>query len=318
MLPHAAVASTLVNNNDRQGQGTEEAASDHLYKFRIERGQFRTASGANRSYSLYIPESTAGLPAGPYPLVVLIHGFLMTGRQHSGNAENFAKHGFVAFTPDLSKILLGDDTRMENVRDLLDEIRWLQDNKNGPLASVVDANRVGIAGNSAGAAVALEAVLEGQKTGVPIKAFCALDGVPWDRTFDRISQLSQVQVLSLRAEPAVCNFHACILKFLARLSFKADDVKINGAHHCDVENPTSLGCKCICGPSKEKYRSVFQRLTYLFFKESLNGVSLDGDQNTFAQAVRGYEHNGEVVANLERSAPSALASTENTHTENTQ
>src|SRR5262249_43947795 len=110
----------------------------------------------------------------------------------------------------------------------------------------------------------------------------------------------------------ICNFHACILKFLARLNFKTDDVKINGAHHCDVENPTTLGCKCICGSSNEKYRCVFQRLTYLFFKDSLNGVSLGADRQTFAQAVHNYEHNGQAVANLERSAPSALASTENT------
>jgi dienelactone hydrolase len=312
MLPHAALASARVDNNDASLASTEDPASEHLYKFRIERGQFRTASGATRTYSLYIPEITTGLPAGPFPLVVLIHGFFMTGRQHAGNAENFAKHGFIALTPDLSKILLGEDTRMENVRDLLDEIRWLQDKEYGPLAGLVDANRVGIAGNSAGAAVGLEVVLQAQKTGVPIKAYCALDGVPWERTFDRISQLSQVRVLSLRAEPAVCNFHACILKFLARLSFKSDDVKITGAHHCDVENPTTLGCKCLCGSSSEKYREVFQRLTFLFFKETLNGASLDGDRDTFAQAVHGYAHDGRVVANLERSEPSALASTENT------
>jgi len=288
---------------------------DGLYKVRVEHGQFRTASGANRTYSLYIPESTKGLPAGPYPLVVLLHGFLMTGHQHSGNAQNFARHGFIAFTPDLTKVLLGDDTREQNVQDVLEEVRWLtnqKENPEGPLRGLVDPNRVGIAGNSAGAAVSLEVLLEAQKTAVPIKAICSLDGVPWDRTSQRMSKLKPVRMLSLRAEPALCNFHGRILNYLAMMNFKADDVKINGARHCDVENPTTIGCRCICGSSSEKYRRIFQHLTYLFFRDALDGPSLDGKRETFSQAVHSYEHGGQVVAKLDQAEPPALASTEQT------
>src|SRR5271168_5204098 len=80
--------------------------SENLYKVKIERGEFRTASGASRNYCIYIPENAPNLPAGPYPFVVLIHGFLMTGHQQSNNAEYCAERGMIAMTPDLSKILL--------------------------------------------------------------------------------------------------------------------------------------------------------------------------------------------------------------------
>ena len=137
------------------------------------------------------------VPSGHYPLVVLLHGFLMTGAQHRNNAEYFASHGFVAITPDLTKILLGDDTRMHNVSDVLAEISWLTEQSKaskGPLTGMIDPNRVGIAGNSAGGAACLELLVEAQQAKVPINAMCSLDGVPWDRSWTRLSQLEPVNI----------------------------------------------------------------------------------------------------------------------------
>jgi pimeloyl-ACP methyl ester carboxylesterase len=312
LIPVASKAAIPIDQESTTPEVASEAAStEHVYKYRVEHGQFRTASGAYRNYLLYVPEPTAGLPSGPFPLVVLIHGFLMTGHQHSGNAENFAKHGFIAFAPDLTKVLLGDDTRMENVNHVLQEIRWLtnqNEDSHGPLLGLVDINRVGIAGNSAGGAVCLELLLEAQKAKVPIKAMCSLDGVPWDRTWDRIAQLEPVNLLSLRAEPGLCNYHARILNYFALLKFRVDDVKVNGAHHCDVENPTTLGCRCVCGVSDEKHRRMFQRLTYLYFRDTLKGLSMDNERDTFAQAVHGLAQDGQVIAKLDQLEPPALAS----------
>src|SRR5262249_13233981 len=163
------------------------------------------------------------------------------------------------------KVLLGDETRMENVADVLDEISWLELQSRipgNPLYGLVDSDRVGIAGNSAGGALCLELLLAAQKANIPIQAMCSLDGVPWDRTWSRMTKIKPVKMLSLRAEPGLCNYHARVLLYLARLKFPFDDVKINGAHHCDVENPTTFGCRCLCGRSDEKYRRIFQRLTY--------------------------------------------------------
>ena len=291
--------------------------SQGLYKFKVESGLYRTASGASRTYDLYMPQgmpqaaSASGGP--PYPVVVLIHGFLMSGRQHSNNAQYFAQRGFIALTPDLTKLLLGDETRMENVRDILGEINWLlQQNKEpkSPLYGLVDVNRIGLAGNSSGGAVCLEVFLEAQKAKIPLKAMCLLDGVPWDRTWDRISQLERVNILSLRAEPALCNYHARMLRYLALLKFPYDDIKINGAHHCDVENPTTIGCRCVCGTSSDTHRNIFQRLTYLYFRDTFHAPSFEKPAENFVAAVHRLQHDGKVVAELNRLERSELASTQ--------
>lgn len=289
----------------------QQQAAAHLYKVKIQRGHYRTASGGSRTYALYLPEADASLPSGHYPLVVLLHGFLMTGAQHRNNAEYFASHGIIALTPDLTKVLLGDDTRMHNVSDILDEIKWLIEESKGakgPLGGMVDPGRIGIAGTSAGGAACLEMLIEAQKAKIPIKAMCSLDGVPWDRSWDRISQLEQVNILSLRAEPGLCNYHSRILKYLALLRFPFDDIKINGAHHCDVENPSTIGCHCICGTSSEKYRRIFQQLTYLYFRDKFHAPLFDNTPESFVEAVYSLKADGKVVADLNQTKQTEIAS----------
>jgi poly(3-hydroxybutyrate) depolymerase len=145
-----------------------------LYGVETIRGKRKTPSGEERSYTLYVPKATDGLPKPPYPMVVLIHGFLMTGAQQATNAENLSERGFIVFTPNITKVLLGDRTRMDNVHDIIDHIKWLT-GKDSPVAGIVDSNRVAIGGNSSGGAVILEIALEAQKMHVPIAAMCSLN-----------------------------------------------------------------------------------------------------------------------------------------------
>ncbi len=286
-------------------------SAPHLYKVKIERGHYRTISGGSRTYTLYLPQADATLPSGHYPVVVLLHGFLMTGAQHRNNADYFASHGVIALTPDLTKVLLGDDTRMRNVSDLLAEIKWLIEQSNatkGSLAGMVDPGRIGIAGNSAGGAACLELLLEAQKSGIPINTMCSLDGVPWDRSWHRLAQLEKVNILALRAEPGLCNYHSRMLQYLALLRFPFDDVKINGAHHCDVENPSTLGCHCICGTSNEKYRRIFQKLTYLYFRDKFQAPVFDDCKQSFVETVATLQSDGKVVADLNQTKHTEIAS----------
>ena len=301
----------LVNVSSGSGASTLQPPDPELFEVKVLTGHFRTKSGTTRNYTLYVPQKNSLLPTPPYPMLVLVHGFLMTGHQHSGNAKYFAQRGFVTLTPDMTKILLGDENRMHNVKDILEQISGLikeSETKSSSLNGLIDPNRIGIAGNSAGGAVCLEMILEAQKENIPIQAMCSLDGVPWDRTKDRMTKLKPVNILSLRAEPGLCNYYSRMVGYLKLLNFPYNDVKLNGAHHCDVENPTTLGCRCVCGTSTAKYRAIFQRLTYLYFKDTLYASPLAAaPSETFIEAVNDLKKDGEAIAALNQSEPIQLA-----------
>jgi pimeloyl-ACP methyl ester carboxylesterase len=270
-----------------------------LYKVKVEHGTRCTASGTMQAYTLYIPEGDESLPQGPYPTAMLIHGFLMTGEQHRNNAMNLAEHGFIVVTPNISKWLWGDDKRMRNVADLTDCLAWMT-GRTGQLPDSikgkVDDTRIGIAGNSSGGAVALELALAAQAKNIPVHACVSLDGVPWDRTADRVKDILPFKLLTLRAEPCLCNYHARMLRFLDQLSFPFDDVKVNGAHHCDLENPTTLGCYSVCGKSDNQHRMVFQNLLYLYLRDALAAQRIGVETKSFVAVVKDMESKKEVEA----------------------
>jgi dienelactone hydrolase len=291
LTPGYASNSSMLNALPQASPGLQ------LYNVKVMHGKRVTAGGRTRGYTLYVPEPAGNLKAGPYPLAVLLHGFLMTGEQQSNNAQGLAQRGFVVLTPDLTKVLLGDDTRMENVADIVDHIKWLTD-KNGPIPGLVDANRVSVGGNSSGGAVILETALEAQKAKVPLAALVSLDGVIWDRSMDRIKNIQPVKFLSLRAETSICNEHARLLQHLADLKFPIDDVKVIGAHHCDVENPTTLRCSCVCGTSHNSYRRIFAQLLYAWLRDTFNTPTFSPSAPSFDTLVQELKHNGQATTHL--------------------
>lgn len=117
-----------------------------VYKVKVEGGTRCTADGAIQQYTLYIPipQPNSESPSGPFPGVVLLHGFLMTGDQHRNNAQYLAEHGFIVMTPNISKWLWGDDKRTRNIRDLIDAVAWFTGktgNQPPSIRGLVDTSR---------------------------------------------------------------------------------------------------------------------------------------------------------------------------------
>lgn len=277
-------------------EGPPEAGT---YSIKTVKGTRCTSGGTMQSYTIYLPDSKEA--QGPFPTVMLIHGFLMTGEQHRNNAEYMAKHGFIVLTPDISKWLWGDDKRTRNVDDLVDDLAWLTGKKGDQpecVRGLVDSSRVGVAGNSSGGAAALELALQAQKINMPVQALVSLDGVPWDRTLEHLHELAPIKLLTLRAEPCICNYHARMLKFLSSLSFPYEDVKVNGARHCDVENPTTLGCFSICGKSDAEHRVVFQNLLYLYFRDQLSAPKVGTTEKSFESYISELQSEKKVVKEM--------------------
>lgn len=286
----AKCTSTFINPNSESEKG--------LFRVEIRKGQRRTISGTKRSYTLYLPQPAAGLPGPPFPLIVIAHGFLMSGTQQGNNSLYFAQRGIAVLSPNLTRVLWGDKNRVDNIKDVIDQLCWVKrqsESKKSSLYGMIDKDRVGLTGNSSGGAVALETLVQAQKQKIPIHAFCSMDGAPWDKSWSYMPKLTSLKILSLRAEPSICNEHARMLNFLRSSNVSFDDIKIIGAHHCDAENPTTLRCMCICGRSRSQYRELFQRLTYLFFRDAFAVPRIDGQNKSLSEIADDLEHAGKVT-----------------------
>ena len=269
-----------------------------LFEVRIESGIRRTSSGGSIPYDLFIPEPGPGLPAKPWPAIVLTPGFGRDRHYHWKNARYMAQRGMVVLTPDMVNLMGGESAQLQNIANTVDHVVWLSDrsaNDRDPLAGVIDPSRMGLAGHSAGGAISFEAAVKAQELPFPVAAICLLDAVPWERTLDSAPLLEPVAFSSFRSEPSLCNAKGMILKLLDRLTFATEDVRIVKGTHCDPENPSDGLCSLVCGRSNQKGRGLYQRLMYLFFQDALRVPSVDGHPETYTRALDRLEAQRAVV-----------------------
>jgi len=269
-----------------------------LHEVRVERGERKTSLGDLVTYRLYIPVPKPTLPPPPWPAVVLTHGFGRTHKYHSRNALYMARRGLVVLTPDMTSLTLGPRAQSRNVSNMVDHLVWLknrgEDDQDG-LKGLIDLERMGLAGHSAGGAVSFEATLKGQAQRLPVAALCLLDAVPWERTVRRASSLRPLAFASIRSEESPCNFQGKVLDLLDRLTFPTEDVQIVGARHCDAENPTSPPCWLLCGRSNDERQDLYQRLMYLFFRDALGAALIENEPETYQSSLEMLESQGVVL-----------------------
>lgn len=95
---------------------------------------------------------TAGPEAGPYPVIVIGHGFQIPAAQYASYVRRLATHGFVALTADFPTSFFGV-SNVDNAADLLASLDWAA---SAPaLAGRADTERAGMTGHSLGGKLAL-------------------------------------------------------------------------------------------------------------------------------------------------------------------
>lgn len=264
----------------------------------IENGTRRTTTGDDLRYDLFIPIAREDLPPPPWPAVILTHGFARDRTFQRNNALYLAQRGIVVLTPDMVSLLPGESAQLRNIANTTDHVEWLRQRAADPqdrLAGLVDPQRIGLAGHSAGGAVSFEAAIELQQQGRQAAAVVLLDAVPWDRTLEQASDLAAMPLVSLRSEPANCNANGRVLELLRALTFPAADVRIVGATHCDPENPTDMLCTLVCGGGSRDAQQTYQRLLYLFFQDAFAIPSAELQPETWQQALAAMVADGIVV-----------------------
>lgn len=263
-----------------------------------EKGTRQTPAGDRLEYTLFIPQPADGLPAPPWPAIVLMHGFARDKGFHQYNARYLASRGIVVLTPDMTTLLTGETGQLRNIANLVNHIGWLATragSEEDRLQGLVDPNRMGLAGHSAGGAVTFEASIRAQRLATPVQAVCLLDAVPWERTIRQAGEFPRIALASFRSEPSACNASGTVRSLLERLPFAVNDVRIVGASHCSPENPSDHLCTLMCGSDDRRCRSIYQKLLYLFMRDALDGPRIDTSDESFDQALARLEHDGRIV-----------------------
>ncbi len=90
--------------------------------------------------------------AGPFPVIVIGHGFQLAPAQYYSYAKHLASFGYVAMTVDFPTSFAGNDNPKE-AKDMLGGVAWAK--ADATLGPKVDENVVGMTGHSLGGKIAL-------------------------------------------------------------------------------------------------------------------------------------------------------------------
>lgn len=160
----AATDGTTGSDANKGGTGDPEA--DGPYAF-AEKDATATIAATGDVVAIHAVYPTG---AGPFPVVVIGHGFQLPPSQYYGYAKRLASFGYVAMTVDFPTNPLGNDNPRQ-AKDMLGGIGWAK--ADATLGSKVDENNAGMTGHSLGGKVALLAATMDAR----VKAAFVLDPV---------------------------------------------------------------------------------------------------------------------------------------------
>jgi pimeloyl-ACP methyl ester carboxylesterase len=261
------------------------------------------ASLTSDTVSLHVAYPTAGPTAGPYPVVILAHGFTLSPTFYAGYIKHLATFGYVAMTANYN------DTTKSNVRDA-DNLRGALDWALAAteLAGKVDAAKAGVMGHSRGGKAAViaasrdarfKAVLgldpvDGSKLSCdPIKdcpdASNAMASLTIPSAF--LGETTDATSSSLQAcAPAADNYTT----FYGSAPAKSVEITLLGANHLTfLDDPTAcvlctfLACNTETGAHADLI-DLAHAMTVSFFERNLRGDTAQDAYLTGAQAQSRY------------------------------
>jgi len=195
---------------------------------------------------------SGGPEPGPYPLVVVAHGFQLPPSQYTSYVRRLATHGYVAVTADFQAALFNTD-HVANTQQVLAAIDWAA--AEPTLAGVVDAETVGLTGHSLGGKLAVH----GAALDPRVRASITLDPVDGSQMCDAQKCPDVTDMLPLDVPLGFLGetldgsggFMSCapeannFLTFFAAASAPALAVTVNGANHMSfLDDVASCGLTC--------------------------------------------------------------------------
>ncbi len=195
---------------------------------------------------------TAGPEAGPYPVVVIAHGFQLPAAQYTSYAKRLASHGYVALTADFQAGFLNPD-HVAFAKQVLGGIDWAA--QEPTLAGVADTNNVGLTGHSLGGKLSVYGAIVDNRVRAsitldpvdasvmcdPVKCPDVSDMLPTDIPLGFVGETLDGMGGFMPCAPAADNF----LTFYAKASGPALAVTVKGANHMSfIDDVASCGVTC--------------------------------------------------------------------------
>jgi dienelactone hydrolase len=232
--------------------GNEDDADDR----QLSGGRFSKLSeklklaGESVEVDFFLPKTSR-----PAPLVVVAHGFSRSRKNFEGWGERLAKAGYFAAIPDLP----ASTDHKQNGHAIEELIQLLATRPPQKLRSAqIEADRVAVVGHSAGGLATLLAASDNRR----IVLWVGLDPVDSGDIGASAADDRTFAALVLLAEDSRCNQRENISGLQKRLRGPWLIAKVDGAGHCDPENPTSKGCTIPCGGGySERRHNIFARYT---------------------------------------------------------
>lgn len=249
-----------------------------------------SAAGEMIPLAVYYPTDLVA----PGPLVAVVHGYVRNGSFMRVMAETLASHGLVAIVPDMPCTLLGGCDHDENGLQISGLMDWAIDqsanNMMSPIYGLVDSSKLGVIGHSwGGLGVFMSGLLDTRyQSVVTLDANddrgLAAGNAPM---FDRPSMHIMASV------SGACNSTDWGDSVYPLTLSPHMRIRIVGAGHCDVEDPTDNFCPTFCNAGDPATTPLFRRYAVAFTTCQLMGLNAEyiGGAELDADVARGAVDN---------------------------
>jgi dienelactone hydrolase len=290
------------------GSGTfADPAMDGPYTIK-EIDDTTTVKSTGHKVPVHAAFPSAGPSAGPFPVVLVAHGFQLDPKQYLGYIRRLATFGYVAITPNFPASLFSVNN-VENAKDVIGAIDWAK----GRIDLHADTDNVGASGHSLGGKVALLAATMDSR----IKASITLDPVDGSKNCnptncpDVSSLMPTLKIpiaflgettdasggsFGMSCAPAADNYTT----FHATANAPTFQVTVNGANHMSfIDSPSSCGLTCsVCKKAtatQSKVLDMSRAYLVAFYERNLRGGTAYDAYLTGAQAQARYVTSGLAV-----------------------
>jgi dienelactone hydrolase len=250
LLPCLALSFTALLAGCSTDSGHEEANNhDSAPRFSKQSEKLKLA-GENVEVDFFIPKTS-----GRAPLVVVAHGFSRSRKNFEGWGERLARAGYFAAIPDMPT----NTDHRQNGHAIEELIQILSTRPPERLRSAqFETDRVAVVGHSAGGLATLLAASKDRH----IVLWVGLDPVDSGDIGAKAADDRIFTSLVLRAEPSRCSQRENIKGLEEHLRGPWLIAKIDGASHCDAEEPTDKWCTFTCGGGySDRRHNIFVRHT---------------------------------------------------------